>query len=88
MQETYCQCCAMPMGQTDEMYGTEKDRRKSKDYCKYCYDKGEFTFHGTMEEMIDICVPHMVQANKNISEAEARDMMKKILPTLKKWKTT
>lgn len=25
MEERYCQCCGMPMGDTKELYGTEKD---------------------------------------------------------------
>ena len=72
METRFCQVCGMPMGETDELYGTEKDGTKSKDYCKYCYDKGEFTFKGTMDEMIDICVPNMVKANEGMTEEEAR----------------
>ena len=67
MEERYCQSCGMPMGQGDGLYGTEADGGKSADYCKYCYDKGAFTFHGTMEEMIEICVPPMVQSNQGMT---------------------
>lgn len=28
MAEKYCQSCAMPMGDTDEMYGTNSDGTK------------------------------------------------------------
>lgn len=85
MEEKYCQCCAMPMGNTDEMYGTEKDGSKSADYCKYCYENGEFTFNGSMEEMIEICVPPMVENNPGMTQEQARDMMKKFFPMLKRW---
>ncbi len=85
MEEKYCQCCAMPMGNTDEMYGTEKDGSKSADYCKYCYENGEFTFNGSMEEMIGICVPPMVENNPGMTQEQARDMMKKFFPMLKRW---
>lgn len=85
MEEKYCQCCAMPMGNTDEMYGTEKDGSKSADYCKYCYENGEFTFNGSMEEMIEICVPPMVENNPGMTQEQARDMMKRFLPMLKRW---
>ena len=27
MNEKYCQCCGMPMGNTDEMYGNNEDGR-------------------------------------------------------------
>ena len=37
MKENYCQCCGMPMGDTDELYGTNKDNSKNDDYCKYYY---------------------------------------------------
>lgn len=88
MEERYCQSCAMPMGTTDEMYGTEKDGARSTDYCKYCYENGAFTFHGTLQEMVEICVPPMVENNPGMIEAQAREMMLGFLPTLKRWKAT
>lgn len=87
VNERFCQSCGMPMGQTDEMYGTEADGSKSLDYCKYCYEKGSLTFTGTMDEMIELCVPHMVGANADMSPDKARQMMKQFFPTLKRWKT-
>lgn len=85
METKYCQVCGMPMGDTNELYGTEKDGTKSEDYCKYCYDNGEFTFKGTMDEMIEFCVPNMAKANKGMTEDEARTMMKEFFPKLKHW---
>jgi hypothetical protein len=85
MEEKYCQSCGMPMGETDENYGKETDGTKSKDYCKYCYENGEFTFNGSMEEMIEICVPHMASANPDMTEDKARNIMKEWFPTLKRW---
>lgn len=86
MAETYCQSCAMPMGPTDEMYGTNADGSKSKEYCKYCFENGAFTWNGTMDEMIEICVPHMVAANRGMDENGARNMMRGFFPHLKRWK--
>lgn len=86
MEEKYCQSCGMPMGTTDEMYGTEKDGGKSADYCKYCYENGAFTFHGSMEEMIEICVPPMVENSPGMTPDTARDMMRKFFPMLKRWR--
>ena len=86
MDEKYCQSCAMPMGDSNEMYGTNADGSKNEDYCKYCYDKGKFTAECTMDEMIELCVPHMVSGNPAMSEDEARKMMKGFFPTLKRWK--
>jgi len=86
MEEIYCQSCGMPMEKTDEMYGTEKGGGKSADYCKYCYENGAFTFHGSMEEMIEICVPPMVEHNPGMTQDAARDMMYKFFPMLKRWR--
>ena len=49
MARKFCQCCGMPMGNTDELYGTNTDGSKNTEYCKYCFENGEFTFKGTME---------------------------------------
>lgn len=86
MIEKYCQCCGMLMGETNEMYGTEVNGDKSEDYCKYCFENGEFTFKGSMDEMIEICIPPMVSSNEGMREEEARQMMKAYFPTLKRWK--
>lgn len=88
MEEKFCQCCGMPMGNSDELYGTEMGGSKSPDYCKYCYENGAFTFNGTMDEMIESCVPIMVKENAEMDEATARNMMKQFFPTLKRWKAT
>lgn len=81
-----CQCCAMPMEDTNEMYGTNKDGSKTDDYCSYCYKDGNFTADISMEEMIKACVPHMVEANKGMTEETATEMMNKYFPKLKRWK--
>ena len=86
MEDKYCQCCGMPMGDTNELYGTEQDGSKSKDYCKYCYENGAFTSDCTMEEMIAFCVTIMVKENPAMSEDTAREMMRQYFPTLKRWK--
>lgn len=86
MEVNYCQSCGMPMGNSDDLYGTEAGGNKSPDYCSYCYKDGNFTFQSTMDEMIEICVPHMVQGNKEMTEEVARGMMRMFFPTLKRWK--
>ena len=84
--EKHCQSCGMPMGATDEMYGTEADGNKSKDYCNYCYENGAFTSNAMMDEMIEICVPHVVSAISGMTEDNARKMMQGFFPSLKRWK--
>ena len=74
----FCQSCGMPMNDSEELYGTEKNGSYSKDYCKYCYENGAFTSDCTMEEMIEICIPHMISSG--MGENESRSMMKEFLP--------
>ena len=78
----FCQSCAMPM--TEDDYGSEKDGSKTDEYCKYCYQDGEFTSDVTMEEMIDFCVPKTAEAT-GMSEEEARKMANEVFPQLKRW---
>ncbi|MPM79685.1 hypothetical protein SDC9_126724 [bioreactor metagenome] len=40
-----------------------------------------------MDEMISICVKPMVDQHPGMTEATARDMMERFLPSLKRWKT-
>lgn len=74
-----CQCCGMPL--EDDILGRETDGTLNEDYCKWCYDEGAFLTDCTMEEMIDLCLPHM-QGDKQA----ARTYLESVLPTLKRWK--
>ena len=58
---------------------------KSADYCSYCYEGGKFTFDGSMEEMIDVCVAPMVEENPGMTEQQARESMRAFFPQLKRW---
>ena len=87
MQEKFCESCGMPMGETDEMYGTESNGSKSTDYCKYCYDNGAFTSPDTtLEEMIETVAALMV-SDFGFSPEDAKEQCNAGLPTLKRWKT-
>ena len=85
MEQKFCQSCGMPMGDGEELYGTNADGSKNEEYCKYCFEKGEFTFKGTMEELIEVCVPNMAAANPGMTKEEARKGMREWFPTLKRW---
>lgn len=84
VEDRYCQSCAMPMGITDEHYGTNADGSKSGDYCNYCYSDGKFTKELTMKEMLEIAVGFAV--DDDTTEKQARRKLEKFLPTLKRWK--
>lgn len=85
MENTICQCCAMPM-ETDALHGTNADGSRSEDYCVYCYADGKFQFDVTMDEMVEACVPHLMNGDPGMTEEAARKYMTDILPTLKYWK--
>ncbi|MEG2604722.1 MAG: zinc ribbon domain-containing protein [Clostridia bacterium] len=85
MQATmkFCQSCGMPMD--GELYGAEADGIPSEDYCEYCYQNGHFTADCTMEEMIKFCLPHIVKAMPDKTEAQAEQELRKFFPYLKRW---
>ncbi len=80
-QKLICQCCGMPL--EDEIIGRNHDGTLNEDYCKWCYADGTYTY-SDMDELIDVCVTHMV--NENFSEEQARAYMKQKLPLLDYWK--
>jgi len=85
MQEKFCESCGMPMGETDEMYGTELNGSKSVDYCKSCYDNGAFTNpNSTLGEMIESVTAVMVK-DFGFSLEDAKEQCNEGIPTLKRW---
>ncbi|MBE6070410.1 MAG: transcriptional regulator [Clostridium butyricum] len=80
---SYCQSCGMPLN--SEVLGTNIDNSKNEDYCIYCFKNGKFTADISMNDMIEFCIPHMVDGNKGMTEEKARNMMKQFFPTLKRW---
>jgi len=83
MEQAICQSCGMPM--TEDFYGTNKDGSKNTEYCKYCHTDG--AFHNpdeTLEGMINVCVPYMVE--QGMPEKDARAQLNELLPQLKRWR--
>ena len=87
MEEILCQSCAIPMDSMGEMYGTNTDGSKSKDYCNFCFENGAFTTDCTMDVMIEIRIFNMKSSDSSMSAYEARKMFGEFFPTLKRWKT-
>jgi len=84
MMQSYCQSCGMPLGD-EALLGTGKEGLKSQEYCTYCYELGEFKQPNiTVEEMVEICVPHLKE--DGMAEEEARQMLSSFLPSLKRWR--
>ena len=80
-QKLICQCCGMPL--EDEIIGRNKDVSLNEDYCQWCYADGTYTY-SDMDDLIEVCVKHMV--NDNFTEEQARAYMKQKLPQLDYWK--
>lgn len=77
-----CQCCGMPLEDDSDM-GRDKDGLINEDYCKWCYADGTYTY-SNMDDLIEVCVKNMT--NKDFTESQCREYMKKLLPTLDYWK--
>lgn len=80
-KQLVCQCCGMPL--EDEIVGYDSEGFLNEDYCKWCYADGIYTY-SNMNDLIDVCVKHLV--NEGFTDKQARDHMKKTLPTLDYWK--
>jgi hypothetical protein len=78
----FCQSCSMPIDNPD-LCGTEKDGTKSNEYCRYCYQNGEFTNPDlTLEEMKE----HMMRIMEK--DKLSKDILERALnrlPFLKRW---
>ena len=83
--ERICQSCGMPITD-DELLGTNKDGSLNSDYCKYCYQDGEFIDKVSMEEYIEMCSKYGAQAS--MTNQEMKEYCTKLFPTLKRWKDT
>lgn len=84
MTENICQSCGMRMKEGD--FGTNADGSANKDYCKYCYADGDFTKNQTLDEAIESCISFLIQDGDCATEEEARELLRKELPNLKRWK--
>ena len=80
-EQLICQCCGMPL--EDKILSRNKDGSINENYCQWCYADGVYTY-SSMEDLIDVCVRHMV--SENVSEEQARSYMKQMLPKLDYWK--
>ena len=83
MPEHYCESCGMIL--TPDSYGTDKDGKKTEHYCKWCYDRGEYTYETTMDDMIEDCAPRLAE-NTGMSLDEAVSLMGAVLPQLERWR--
>lgn len=84
MNNKICQSCGMPI-ESNDLLGTNRDGSINNDYCKYCYENGEFIDKVSMEEYIDMCSQYGEQAG--MTNEEMRKLCTELFPTLKRWKS-
>ncbi len=73
----------MPISSVDKL-GKNNDGSINQDYCKYCYDNGEFIDNVSMEKYIEMCSQFGAQAG--MTNDEMKEFCTKLFPTLKRWK--
>ncbi len=83
MENKICQSCGMPISSVDQL-GKNNDGSINQDYCKYCYDNGEFIDNVSMEKYIEMCSQFGAQAG--MTNDEMKEFCTKLFPTLKRWK--
>ena len=80
----FCQSCSMPLGDP-ALLGSEKDGSSSHEYCKYCYQDGEFVNPNmSLNEMTSLVIDQMEKRN---IDSKVIDMAVRSLPRLKRWST-
>jgi hypothetical protein len=79
-----CQSCGMPMAKPED-FGTNADGSLSREYCRFCFQNGEFTAKMEMTEYIEMQIKIAVE-KMGMQEEKARAMAEKTIPNLKRWK--
>ncbi|MCI8631635.1 MAG: helix-turn-helix domain-containing protein [Firmicutes bacterium] len=80
-RQLICQCCGMPLD--DSSISREKDGSFNEEYCKWCYDGGEFAYK-SLEQLTDFLVEHM--PSSEWSPEQTRTYFETQLPKLNHWK--
>lgn len=83
-QEQLCQCCGTPFSIPNMPHGTDESGNQTEEYCKWCYDKGEFAYKSA-EELIEKTAPYLMEA-MHMTKDEAVSFMGALVPTLEHWK--
>lgn len=78
-----CQSCGTPI----KINGINSDGSENQDYCRYCFENGQFTSNATMEKMIQ----HAISIKKKLgaSTEELEDISHKYyaqFSEVKRWK--
>lgn len=79
-----CQSCGMPLD--DGFFGTERNGTVTHEYCKFCYQDGEYLQPDlTVDVMIQMAVNNMTE-EQGFEPPNAQELAEAYIPTLKRWK--
>lgn len=84
MPGDYCQSCGM-MFTAPGQRGHEEDGTETRNYCRWCYEDGHYTYEITMDGMIEDCAPRVAEAI-GWTVDEAASLLGAVLPTLDRWR--
>ena len=76
-----CQCCGMPLD--DDIISREKDGFLNENYCKWCYDGGEFAYK-SKDALVDFLMSHMPNPD-NVPDETRRAQYDAWLSQLSHW---
>ena len=80
----FCNSCGKPIVRED--YGTNKDGSLNDEFCKDCFQDGEYTEPDiTLNEMIVRKTKEMMAKNPRLAETEATSITVMFIPGLKRW---
>ena len=81
--KTFCQSCSMPIDDA-ALHGTEKDGSPSEQYCKFCYQQGEFVQPDMSLDEMKVFVRKVMEERH--MPGNIIDMAVASLPVLKRWR--
>lgn len=79
-RQLICQCCGIPL--EDGIISKEADGAFNEEYCKWCYNEGEYTYHN-MDELVEFLAGHM--AEESVPPEQVRKHLKEMLSKLNYW---
>lgn len=81
----FCQSCGMPLRSPVD-FGTAAQGYRVNEYCRFCYQDGQFTQPGlSLEEMIAQGT-RFLSDQGSMTGAEARALLEEKLPLLSRWR--
>ena len=81
----FCQSCGRIV-QVQGLFGTEASGALNLDYCRYCYDKGEFLEPELTKEEMTSRLAEKAEKKKGMEPGKAKEFAEGRISKLKRWK--